>query len=482
MAIDYNELLKQRLMEGSGVIPTPTPRPEDAAPGVAPLGASAQGSGILSLLNGGKPSFINKIFGSDPDTQSAIRTYLLQAGAGMMAAGAPSLDPAGSSFLGNAGKGVAAGAQAYAQYGKDQEDAKYKRYLMQQGKAKQDAAAAQKQLVASLFSDGGTASTPAVMPTASNMGLSSGEGESTSETTNLSQTINAQRNKMERLYSGLMQLGQGDDARPVFAQMNQLDNEMAKSGLVWDGAQYSTAPGYNAGLAQTEAAKTAGRESQTLTDDQRNFEFAKKNPDFVSDNMQKQQASEKAAAQTGFKNEQDLRKDYTSSPVYKRYDDVRASYDRIQSGAQRNSGAGDLGVIYGYMKMLDPGSVVREGEFATAENASGVPTYVANLYNKLLNGERLTEDQRKEFVGASNDLYKKEAGKMDQLNSQYTDIAKAHGIDVSKVITAPKNYDPQGAITTQEAYDKLAPGATYVGPDGVTRRKKGPATLRGNEM
>jgi hypothetical protein len=36
------------------------------------------------------------------------------------------------------------------------------------------------------------------------------------------------------------------------------------------------------------------------------------------------------------------------------------------------------------MKMLDPTSVVREGEFATAQNAASIPIKIVNMYNKAL--------------------------------------------------------------------------------------------------
>jgi hypothetical protein len=49
MAIDFLELLKKRLGEGSGMIPTPTPRPEEND--VTPLGASS--GGLMSLFGGG---------------------------------------------------------------------------------------------------------------------------------------------------------------------------------------------------------------------------------------------------------------------------------------------------------------------------------------------------------------------------------------------------------------------------------------------
>ena len=50
------------------------------------------------------------------------------------------------------------------------------------------------------------------------------------------------------------------------------------------------------------------------------------------------------------------------------------------------------------MKMLDPTSVVREGEFATAQNATGVPERIRNSFNKAMSGERLGQKQRTKFI------------------------------------------------------------------------------------
>src|SRR5690606_34926922 len=68
------------------------------------------------------------------------------------------------------------------------------------------------------------------------------------------------------------------------------------------------------------------------------------------------------------------------------YLDQRASWGRIRASAQNATAAGDLALIFNYMKLLDPTSVVREGEFATAQNSGSVPNRVIALYNNLLNG------------------------------------------------------------------------------------------------
>jgi len=59
---------------------------------------------------------------------------------------------------------------------------------------------------------------------------------------------------------------------------------------------------------------------------------------------------------------------------------------------------GDIGLIFNFMKSIDPTSTVREGEFATAAQTGGIADTVRNTYNKLLEGTRLTDNQRLAFL------------------------------------------------------------------------------------
>ncbi len=72
----------------------------------------------------------------------------------------------------------------------------------------------------------------------------------------------------------------------------------------------------------------------------------------------------------------------------------------------KNLGGGpaSISIVYKFMKSLDPTSVVREGEFATAANAGGVPDNVLNVYNRLVEGERLPEDVIRDFEIAAAEL------------------------------------------------------------------------------
>ncbi len=69
--------------------------------------------------------------------------------------------------------------------------------------------------------------------------------------------------------------------------------------------------------------------------------------------------------------------------------------------ARAGIAAAQIGLIFAFMKALDPGSVVREAEYATAKNAAGVPDKVRNEYNKLLDGGFLTPEQVDRYVSAS---------------------------------------------------------------------------------
>lgn len=157
-------------------------------------------------------------------------------------------------------------------------------------------------------------------------------------------------------------------------------------------------------------------------------------------------ATQKAKTGEGgaFKPEMDLRKEYMDTPQFKRFDLVRSGYERLATGAKDSSPAGDIALVYGYMKLLDPGSVVREGEFATAQNAGSVPQSIWNLYNRIQTGERLSPEQRAQFANIGNKLYAGEASTIGELNKRFSTIAQQSGLDPKNVIEVPQVYPDLG--------------------------------------
>lgn len=133
---------------------------------------------------------------------------------------------------------------------------------------------------------------------------------------------------------------------------------------------------------------------------------------------------------TGLKPEHLLNK---FEPVANAYQSVVDSYDRVQSSAKDPSPAGDLALIFNYMKILDPNSVVREGEFATAQNSGSIPERLRASYNKVVNGERLSDTMRKDFVDRSDRMFSAKEKQYLTQEEQFKKIAEKNGLDPEKL-------------------------------------------------
>ncbi len=130
-----------------------------------------------------------------------------------------------------------------------------------------------------------------------------------------------------------------------------------------------------------------------------------------------------------FKQEKDLRDEYTKKAS--NYLDAKSNYARIN--ASDESAVGDLSLIYAYMKMLDPQSVVREGEFATAQNAAGVDDRVRNTFNRIISGERLNKDQRDSFKKQAGDLYNTTIADEKKLRDTLSIVADYYKLDKKNI-------------------------------------------------
>lgn len=141
-----------------------------------------------------------------------------------------------------------------------------------------------------------------------------------------------------------------------------------------------------------------------------------------------------------------LRKEYQTTSA--QWTTRKAAYESIQ--AARPTAAGDISLVFSYMRMLDPGSVVREGEFATAQNAAGVPTQIRNAYNRALSGERLAPAQRDDFKAQARALLDSELSGQLQRESEYRSIAERAGMrpeDIVRDLIGPYRTKAPKSVT-----------------------------------
>lgn len=138
-----------------------------------------------------------------------------------------------------------------------------------------------------------------------------------------------------------------------------------------------------------------------------------------------------------------LRKEFTGLPAVKTYNEVKPIVESAKKAP--DTPQGDFALIYGVGKVLDPNSVVREGEMNLVI-ASGSPAQRVSGYLAQLQGKgRLTPAMRKELVG----ILETRAGEYEKqyqaARSTYDEIVKQRGHDPRQVFTqSPYSTDGDG--------------------------------------
>lgn len=189
-----------------------------------------------------------------------------------------------------------------------------------------------------------------------------------------------------------------------------------------------------------------------------------------------------------FEAEGKMRGEFAGLPPIKNFMDQSDAMSRIAASASDPSPAGDLSLIFGYMKMLDPGSVVRESEFATAATAAPLLERLGISWDKVSGvweGKKLTPGQRKDFVTRADAIYQGAVQQYSALSDQYRGFAQARGLDPERSVPTfgfqgqlpempgdEPTGDPMGQpsgpvpVANVDEYNALPPGTPYIDPNG----------------
>ena len=126
---------------------------------------------------------------------------------------------------------------------------------------------------------------------------------------------------------------------------------------------------------------------------------------------------------------------------FDKHDTVKKFYGRadalrtILGNARKPSQAGDVAIVYTFMKMLDPTSTVNKGELAMAQNIGNIPTRIASLYNALLVGEvNLTADQRAGIVNSAKQTYDESKVGYEATYNHYLQKADQYGLNAENFV------------------------------------------------
>jgi hypothetical protein len=141
--------------------------------------------------------------------------------------------------------------------------------------------------------------------------------------------------------------------------------------------------------------------------------------------------------QKGFDNEMTLKKSFAAEPVYKAYGEMQSAYGQINDSLKAASPAGDLAAATKFMKLLDPGSVVRESELGMAMAASGALDRAVNYAQMRIDGTKLTPDQRKDFQKLSSELFSTATTAYNAKRGEYEQMGSAYNLDANRALGAP---------------------------------------------
>ena len=141
--------------------------------------------------------------------------------------------------------------------------------------------------------------------------------------------------------------------------------------------------------------------------------------------------------QKGFDNEMSLKKSFAAEPVYKAYGEMQSAYGQINDSLKAASPAGDLAAATKFMKLLDPGSVVRESELGMAMAASGALDRATNYAQLRISGEKLTPTQREDFAKLSRELFSTATTAYNTKRGEFEQMGSAYGLDANRALGAP---------------------------------------------
>jgi hypothetical protein len=216
-------------------------------------------------------------------------------------------------------------------------------------------------------------------------------------------------------------------------------------------------------------------------------EFASMPPDVLAEQRAKRQKAESEITAAQQTRALDLRSRFESLEPVALYENRLGQMQTIISAVEPSSGpseelqaniedgiapetaldaSSDISLIFAFMKMLDPTSVVREGEFATAQNSGGIEDQIRNVYNRLRSGQRLTPEQRANFVRRAYRIYK--GSESQYTNAIQRQAATAKQFNVPEELTyfdlrPSDQFNIDSVIETIRSQDEPASnGKTFV--------------------
>ena len=136
--------------------------------------------------------------------------------------------------------------------------------------------------------------------------------------------------------------------------------------------------------------------------------------------------------------EKDLRSEYDkqSKNVIDALNQARTAKKALEQG----TGIGDIQAVFSFMKAVDPGSRVTEGEIELTAQAGGKLRTLAAFANKAATGKVFDEATRRELWTLMSEVTTDNITGLNDLQDKYTGLTSSYGVSAENVIS-PYSFD-----------------------------------------
>lgn len=158
------------------------------------------------------------------------------------------------------------------------------------------------------------------------------------------------------------------------------------------------------------------------------------------------------------KDESAVRKEFQQLPAVRQFNEVDSQYRAIQDAIPRDTAAADYNIVIAYAKMLDPTSVVREGEQESIRRTDGVFGQLQGWLRGLSGGGRLRPDVRESIRAEAEGRHTIARNAYDATSHFYSGLARQYGFDPARVVQ-PREAPASRETPRPAGFDSRLPDA-----------------------
>lgn len=172
-----------------------------------------------------------------------------------------------------------------------------------------------------------------------------------------------------------------------------------------------------------------------------------------------------------------LRKEFNNRQNVKDTRQAALGFAKVRAAVESDSPAGTVALIFGFMKTIDPTSVVRESEQDLLKKIDTIPQrFRQSIQSALISGQPLSKEKRLEILNAAQDQFLAQVDLVDRTEvKEFQNLASQRGLEADSVVAGFKQSllaanDFENLEGSQESMAKKPPANRKLSKDEQKNR------------